>query len=168
MSEHDSIQTDPVSEELSAYLDGELDAESVRRLEERLARDTEYQAELQRLERAWGLLDRLPRATVDEDFTKTTIEMVALAASEDAQAVLAAQPRRRRRRRLLGAAAMLATGLIGFVIGTQLWPDPNEQLLRDLRVLENLELYYQADDIEFLRMLEKEGLFVDDQGDDGK
>ena len=79
MSAPESIQNDSVEEELSAYLDGELDAESVRKVERRLARDGSYQLELQRLERAWRLLDDLPRATVDESFTKSTIEMVAVA-----------------------------------------------------------------------------------------
>jgi hypothetical protein len=165
MPDHESSETDAVHEELTAYLDGELDAESVRGVEERLARDQAYQAELQRLERAWSLLDRLPRAAVDEAFTKTTIEMVALVASDEAEAVLAEQPRRRRRQRLIGAAGMLLAALAGFGIGTRIWTDPNEELLRDLPLLENFELYYQADDIQFLRMLEEEGLFLDG-GDD--
>jgi hypothetical protein len=65
----------------------------------------------------------------------------------------------------VGAGAMLLMGLIGFAIGTQIRTDPNDKLLRDLPVLENFELYYQADNIEFLRMLEKEGLFVEGGGD---
>ena len=165
MAEHDSTDVDPLHEELTAYLDGELDAADVRRVEERLARDSAYQVELQRLERAWGMLDRLPRATVDEAFSKTTIEMVAVAASEEAHAVLAEQPRRRRRQRLLAAGGMLAAGLIGFVVGTHLFPNPNEELLRDLPVLENFERYYQADNIDFLRMLEEDGLFVEGDSD---
>ena len=165
MTQREPTQTDLLQEELTAYLDGELDADSVRRVEERLARDAAYQAELRRLERAWGLLDRLPRATVDDDFAKTTIEMVAVAASEDALAVLAEQPRRRRRQRLLGAAGMLAAALVGFLIGTRIWTDPNQELLRDLPVLQNFELYYQADNIQFLKMLEDEGLFVEGDSD---
>jgi ferric-dicitrate binding protein FerR (iron transport regulator) len=141
MSEHEPAQTDLLHEELSAYLDGELDADAVGRIEERLARDPAYQAELQRLERAWGLLDRLPRASVDEAFTKSTIEMVAVA-----------------------AALVVATG-VGYVIGTQIWKDPNQPLLEDLKVVENLDSYYQVDDIEFLRMLESEGLFADGDQD---
>ena len=168
MSEPESVQSDPLHDELSAYLDGELDADDVRRVEDRLQRDQDYQRELQRLERAWAMLDRLPRATVDESFTNTTIEMVAQAAGEEARNVLAEQPLRRRRRRMAGAAGMLAAGLIGFVIGRQLWSDPNEQLLRDLPVLQNFELYYQVDDIEFLRLLEEEGLFTDSESEDDR
>ncbi len=167
MSEPKASQADLLHEELSAYLDGELDAESVSRIEERLARDSAYQAELQRLERAWGLLDRLPRATVDEAFTKSTIEMVAVAAAEDAEATLAEQPRRRRRQWVLGTAALMLSTAVGFVIGTRIWTDPNEPLLRDLKVVENLELYYQADDVAFLRMLEDEGLFAEGEHENG-
>jgi anti-sigma factor RsiW len=166
MSEQESIEADPLHEELSAYLDGELDAQSVRRVEERLARDPAYQAELQRMERAWGMLDRLPRATVDEAFARTTIEMVALAANEEAAAVLAEQPRRQRRLRLLTAAGMLAAVVLGYFIGTRVWHDPNEVLLRDLPVVKEFELYYQVDNVDFLRMLEKDGLFVGGDGDD--
>jgi anti-sigma factor RsiW len=161
MSSQPVPPADGLHEELSAYLDGELDAESVRKVEERLARDAAYQAELQRLERAWGLLDGLPRASVDEKFTRSTIEMVALEASQEAETVLAEQPRRRRRQRLLAAAGMLAAGLAGFAIGTQLWDDPNEELLRDLRVIENFDRYYQADSIDFLKALDAQGLFAE-------
>jgi hypothetical protein len=148
-------------DELSAYLDGELDAEAVRRLEERLARDPACRAELQKLERAWNLLDRLPRAAVDESFTKSTIEMVATSASQEAESLVRELPRRQRRRRLAATLGMAGALAAGFVIGTQIWPDPNENLLEDLPVLENLDLYYQADDIEFLRLLDKEGLFAE-------
>jgi hypothetical protein len=164
MAEHESSQSELI-DELSAYLDGELDGESVRRVEERLARDPAYRAELKKLERAWDLLDRLPRASVGENFTRTTIEMVALSASQAAQAVLTELPRRQRRARLIGAAAMGAALVAGFLIGVSIWPDPNEGLLEDLPVLENLDLYYQADEIEFLRLLEKEGLFQEPDSD---
>ncbi len=162
MADHFSTPNE-VEDELSAYLDGELDAEGVRRVEERLARDADYHRQLQEMERAWGLLDRLPRASVGEEFTKTTLEMVALSAAEDAREVTRQLPRQRQRQRLAGVISMVAALLVGFAIGNQVWPDPNEQLLRDLPLLENLDLYYQADDIEFLRMLDEKHLF--DEGD---
>jgi anti-sigma factor RsiW len=160
MPDHDSTQQD-LEDELNAYLDGELDAENVRRVEERLARDPEYRRELQKLERAWNLLDSLPRASVDDAFTRSTIEMVATSASQEAEALARELPRRRRQRRIVGAISMLAALAVGFAIGRGIWRDPNRQLLDDLPVLENLDLYYQADDIEFLRLLDERGLFND-------
>jgi hypothetical protein len=169
MPDQNATQQD-LQDELTAYLDGELDAENVRRVEERLARDAAYRGELNQLERAWNMLDRLPRASVDENFTKSTIEMVALSASQEAEAIVRDLPKRRRRQRIIAAISMGAALLVGFAIGTQLWPNPNEQLLDDLPVLENLDLYYQADEIEFLRLLGEKGSFndadADDTGDD--
>jgi anti-sigma factor RsiW len=165
MAENPPIDSDSLHEELTAYLDGELDAESVRRVEERLARDSTYQAELQRLERAWGLLDRLPRATVNDSFTQTTIEMVAVAASREADAVRTGLPGRRRRQQLVGLAGVLAALAIGFGIGHSMWPNPNQQLLQDLEVLQNFERYYQVDSIDFLRMLEDQNLFAEGDSD---
>ncbi len=164
MAEQHPTEAEQLQEELTAYLDGELDVAEVRRVEERLARDAVYRAELQRLERTWTLLDRLPRSTVDEGFTKSTIEMVAVVASREAEAVEDSLPRRRQRRRLIGLAGVVAAGLVGFIAGHFIWPSPNEALLRDLPVLENLDRYYQADNLEFLQALEHEGLFI--EGDD--
>lgn len=165
MNDHQHSDADALQEELTAYLDGELDAEAVSQVEQRLARDAEYREELARLERAWGLLDRLPRAALDDNFTKSTIEMVAVAASQEADAVLAEQPRRRRRQQWAGIAGILTALAVGFFIGTRLWPDPNQELLRDLPVLQNLELYYQADNMEFLRMLDEANLFPEGDAD---
>jgi anti-sigma factor RsiW len=162
---HEDSTREALLDELSAYLDGELDAEGVRRVEERLARDVDYRNELHKLERTWDLLDGLHRAAVGEQFTKSTLEMVALSASQEAEVVARELPRRRRRQRLLGIASMLAALVVGFVIGTRVWPDPNEPLLEDLPVLENLELFYRVDDIEFLRMLDQENLFPEGGGD---
>jgi anti-sigma factor RsiW len=164
MADHET-QSQNIDDELSAYLDGELDAEAVRRVEDRLQRDATYRTELQRLERAWDLLDRLPRATVNDSFAKTTIEMVALAASQDAAEVQRSWPRRLRAQRWRGLAAVTAAGLAGFMIGHWLTPDPDEQLLNDLPVLETFELYYQADSLDFLKLLEHEGLFAEGDND---
>ena len=76
---------DEVQEELTAYLDGELDPAGSRRVEERLKNDPAYREELQRLEQAWNMLDELDRVVVGEAFTRTTMEIVAVAAADDAR-----------------------------------------------------------------------------------
>jgi len=147
---------DDTREELTAYLDGELDAAASQNVEERLKRDPAYRAELARLEQAWDMLEHLERATVGDAFTKTTMEMAALAAAgESSRSPLAGT------KSWFAAAAglLLAATLLGYAGGKWAWPDPNQQLLRDLPVLENIDLYDQGDSIEFLRKLERAGLF---------
>ncbi len=152
-----------VEEQLVAYLDGELDGESCRRIEELLAVDPEVRRKLHWLERTWEILDELDTAPVGEDFTRTTMEMVALAAEEDVRKSLEEAPRRRRRTWLLCGGGMLAAGLAGFMAFTLMASNPNRQLnkelVQDLPILENLDEYQQIQDIKFLRMLQESGLF---------
>lgn len=166
MTEHEATQQQ-LHEELTSYLDGELDAESVRRVESRLASDAAYRAELQRLQRAWDLLDRLPRSSVPDSFTQTTMEMVAVAAAQEAETVQNSLPGRQRRQRFAGALGVVAAVVAGFAIGHVLWPNPNEQLLEDLPVLQKFELFYQADNLEFLQLLDREGVFAEGETDHG-
>ena len=158
----------PLEEELVAYLDGELDDASARRVEQMLAADPKVRGELQGLERTWHLLDRLDRVTPEEDFTRTTLEMVAVAAKEDLEEQQVVVPRRRRRRWLLGGVGLLASAAVGFLALILLRPSPNRRLLEDLPVLENLDQYRHVDSIEFLRLLDGEGLFQKDAAPAGK
>jgi anti-sigma factor RsiW len=150
----------PVEEELVAYLDGELDDSASRRIEQLLATDPNVRCDLQRLDRTWHLLDQLDRVTPDEDFTRTTLEMVAVAAEDDVRQKRAELPRRRHRRWLIGGAGLLAAAAAGFFCVALLRPNPNQRLLEDLPVLQNLDPYRQVDNIEFLRLLDREGLFT--------
>src|SRR2546430_188175 len=93
---------DPIRrEELVAYLDGELDADAARRIEERLRTDERLRDELHRLERTWDMLATLPRTEADPSLTKSTVEMLALEAEGDF--VLLARTRARRRLLAWGA-----------------------------------------------------------------
>lgn len=156
-------EDDRIQEELVAYLDGELDAEAGDRIVERLRTDPAYRAKLNELQSAWDLLDQLPRAHVTDNFTQSTIEMVALSAAADVQQAKAAG----QRKHWLGRAAIalclvLAVG-IGYALMARRLDRPNQQLVQDLPVIENVDLYRVADDIEFLRSLDESGLFDEDQ-----
>jgi anti-sigma factor RsiW len=160
-----STESERLDEELVAYLDGELDGEAARRMEHRLASEEAVRRRLQQLAQSWDLLDQLPRTTVDDAFTRSTVEIVALAAEEELGHKAGLEPRRRRVRWGWTAVATLAACLIGFFVAAHLRPDPNERLLRDLKVIQNQELYKETDNIEFLRALDKEGLFPEENGD---
>jgi anti-sigma factor RsiW len=159
------IRDESLQEELTAYLDGELDGEHRRRVEERLARDSDYRAELRRMQSAWDMLEKLPRATVDDAFARTTIEMVAVAAADEARTQALAIPRRRRLAALVGTSAIIAATLLGFALGVSIWPDKNRQLLEDLPVIENFDRYRHVESIEFLRMLDESKLFDEEASD---
>ena len=113
-----------IEEQLVAYLDGELDNESCRRIEELLAVDPDVRRKLHWLEQTWEILDELDTAPVGEDFTRTTMQMVALAAEEDVRKAAEAAPRRRRRAWLLTGLGMLAAGVAGFAIFVVAAPNP--------------------------------------------
>ena len=90
--------TATIDEELVAYLDGELDASGAARIERRLADDAAYRARLAQLERAWDMLDTLQRSEANDDFARSTVEMIAIKAVDDAKT---GQMRAVRQRRLV-------------------------------------------------------------------
>lgn len=150
---------DPLDEQLTAYLDGELPPEEARALEQRLARDVTVRERLRQLAGAWDLLDNLPRTTVDESFAKTTVAMVAVAAKEDLVELQSTAPRQKRQQWLGSAVGIAAALLLGYASFAWFWPDPNAKLLSDLSLVENWQLYQEADSLEFLSKLDRAGLF---------
>ncbi len=165
MHESDPSQSERLDEELVAYLDGQLDRQSARQVEQRLASEEPVRRRLQELAQSWDLLDQLPHAVADDAFVRSTVEMVAVAAEQEVAEQQAAEPRRRRRRWLRGGGAALAVALAGYVVAANVWTDPNEKLIRDLSVIENQERYKQAGDVDFLKKLNEEGLFSDETSD---
>jgi hypothetical protein len=150
--ESQQAQAMPDRELLVAYLDGELDADQARQVEQLIASDAGVENEVRQLERAWNLLDRLPRAEVSPSFTESTVEMVALAVEDELRVADG------KRRNAAWSVALLAACILGF-LGARLWPDPNRQLLRDLPLIDNVEAYRQTPDIDFVRQLAKSGAF---------
>jgi anti-sigma-K factor RskA len=148
-----------MTEEITAYLDGELSSADRRRVEDRLAKDAIYRAEMQRLERAWRMLDCLPSVAVADSFTRSTLAMVAVAASKEQEQAAATLPRRRRAWRMSVVVAVLIAVVTGVKLGRRLWPDPNTVLVRDLPLLEDFDLYRHADSVDFLRALDHDNVF---------
>ena len=148
-------------EELTAYLDGELEASEMQAVEKRLADDHAYRAELQRLQKAWDVLDRLPRSESSVTFTKSTIEMVVQDATREVR-----KKKQPTSAWLWRAVAIAAVPLLSFIISQKvvayIQDAPQRQLARELPVIENVDLYLKADSIEFLAALEETELFNDE------
>jgi anti-sigma factor RsiW len=166
MSEADAHETEEVlNDQLVAYLDGELDADATLRIERRLAEDEEFRRELQRLQQAWDMLDELPKSEVSETFTQTTVEIVALSAERELENQTVDAQRRTRWWWIAVSGASVVAAAASFWLLSLWFTRPNEQLVRDLPVIEDFDLYRVADSIEYVRLLEESGLFDEEVED---
>ncbi len=168
MSTNDPIQTsqDEFCDELVAYLDEELDEEARDRVSRRLLVDAKYRERLEALRDAWLMLDSLPPVDASEKFTQSTVEMVAISTEREQAQNFHAAKRRRAYSLLVGVGAVLLATLAGFAAARLSTTNSDDALLRDLRVIENLDLYVHTEDIDFLRQLQRESLFVEEVSDE--
>ncbi len=140
-------------EELVAYLDGELAGDDEAAIEARIARDQHCRADMQRFERVWNALDVLPRATVDDAFTQTTIEMVAVEAAQEVNQQTLMMPARKRSRTMRWVAVAIAATIAGLVLSRVVVPNPNRSLYNNLPLIAEFDAYNQRLDVDFLRQL---------------
>ncbi len=146
----------PAEEELVAYLDGELPPEDCRRVETRLAADAAYRRQLHELDQTWESLDALTAARAGDDFARTTMEMVAVAAEGELAQHTSHVSAAGRRRWWLVSAAGVAAALVGFAATRALQSRGDAAVLADLPVIWQVDLLTQVESVEFLRRLPDE------------
>ncbi|NIP84234.1 MAG: hypothetical protein GTO03_01185 [Planctomycetales bacterium] len=153
---------DNLQEAVTAYLDGELDVDGARLIEDRLAHDAPFRSQVQSLQQTWELLDRLPQVAADPNFAATTVEMVAVTVRDESPHAAQRFWRRWGRPAGLLVGAALAACLAGFLLTSGiaalfttggLLADADDRLLQDLPVVEHLDKYLVAEDVQFLRAL---------------
>jgi anti-sigma factor RsiW len=157
--------SDDDREDLVAYLDGELDEDRAHAVESKMNLDPATRAEADTLKKTWDLLDYLPRPEPSPNFTNKTLDRIS---TRETARVL--HPASRTRRWLLGigwAAAVVMVALGGYVLARHyLPPRPRERdLVRELRVIENLRYYEAVETLDFLRELDQRDLFGEDSLD---
>lgn len=166
-----STLNDEDRENLTAYLDGELDDDASQALEAKINLDPEARKEVEALKQAWGMLDYLPKPAPPTGFTHRTLERVSLEKMNSAlQTGKMAGQRVAFWGRAFGwvAAIAVAAGL-GLGASHLVFPkardasDPEDSLVRHLRVVEKWRHYDTVEDLDFLRALEQPDLFGDDQ-----
>lgn len=161
MSEPNSL-TPEDRQDLVAYLDGELDAETARTVVAKLSQSAAHRQELERLRQTWEMLDYLPQPKAAKTFTQQTIQKL--------QTIRMSTSLRRNRWSALGAACwaagLLAAGLLSFFLvqrqPTTKLPSPTAD---DLRVLEHRDhwpLLQRIESVDFLRELDHPDLFGED------
>jgi anti-sigma factor RsiW len=148
-----------IDEELVAYLDGELDAETEARIVRRLADDPRYNQRLIQLQRAWDLLDTLQQTESDDDFVHSTVAMVAVQAEQDAKTQKVRIVRRRNLMWLAVSCLVLVSATLGYVAIQRGLTREDRELVRDLPVIEHVDEYRTIENLDFLKQLAQENLF---------
>ncbi|MBL8865792.1 MAG: hypothetical protein JNK93_09555 [Planctomycetia bacterium] len=177
---------DETSEDMVAYLDGELDDVESRAIETRLAGDDAARRKIESFKKTYDLLDYLPTTEPSPSFASRTLTQLSLAApvgapSHPAAPVAAATsgfvippPAPRRVGRFLAgwAFALLATGALGYFGHLLARPhletaDPTKRTSEQVRLLERLPLLLGVDDLPFAQQLEAPDLFGDPNAEEG-
>ncbi|MFN0053381.1 MAG: anti-sigma factor family protein [Planctomycetales bacterium] len=142
-------------ENLTAYLDGELDEPGTQQVEQILAESVVARHEVDMLSRTWDLLGVLPGVKASEEFTRKTLSSIR--AAEIPQQRFDSRHAARQMRRALVLAlwgiVLVASGFLGYRATTHWLPNESEQLLDEFDVIANLQDYSEVGDIEFLRIL---------------
>jgi anti-sigma factor RsiW len=144
-------------EDLVAFLDGELTDEQARAMERRVNLDPRVRAEADAYKRTWDLLDFLPRPEASVSFTEKTLSRVATVQ----KAARSPKPISWCDWRWPAWAAVLTIAALAGFMGQRLMShEPGkEELVRDLRIIENKKFYDLVDDMGFLKKLDSDDLF---------
>ncbi|HMC10737.1 MAG TPA: hypothetical protein VKH44_05585 [Pirellulaceae bacterium] len=153
-------ETTSIDEEIVAYLDGELDSESEARVVRRLSEDAAYRSRLGQLQQAWDLLDNLRGAEADDEFTASTVAMVAVHAEQESKSQQVRIVRQRNFAWLALTLVVLLSMASGYAVLYRRMTRSDRNLVRDLPVIEHVDEYRNIDDVSFLKALERENLFA--------
>lgn len=147
-------------ENLVAYLDGELEDSESQVIDRILARSDVARHEVEALSRAWEMLDLLPQPKASSEFTSKTMTTLRL---NEVPRDFTEQPwfiyLRRGAVATIWLAAIAASGVVGLLAAWQWYPNPHRDLLEELPVVKQLDVYAEIDSIDFLKALHRESVF---------
>ena len=164
MNDDNTRQSDSqIISRLTAYLDGELETDQIREIEQQISNDSRHQKLLHQLQQTWDVLDVLPSAEISaaRDFTQSTMKLVV----QDAKKM------NRNRSwnfwtwslRFLVLALIPCVASAGtFLTSRYIQKIPIQQLEENLDLIRNLEFYLYDKNlsVEFLeRLAAKDDLF---------
>ncbi|APW59692.1 anti-sigma factor family protein [Paludisphaera borealis] len=145
---------------LVAFIDGELTEVESRSLTTKLTHSATARREVELLKKTWDVLDSLPRPTVTEQFHERTLTYVR---SLELRAESRYAPAKKWGETFLKLAVCLliaAAGVAsGFAVTRQVWPVPEERVIRDLSLAEHLDEYLEVGSFEFLDELKNSAEF---------
>lgn len=164
---NDTPSSPSFTEKLVAYLDGELPEGDARDVEQSLASDPVMRAEVEKLNRAWDMLDLLERPNASGEFSSRTLATLKVSGATtslpDEQSVAPTVSMAATKSERFGvsslvawSAGLVAVSLLGFVVGRMTARQDSDVWLDDLALIEQLDLYREIGDVQFLRDFQRE------------
>ncbi len=139
-----------------AYLDGELNEEETRGIEQLLASNEVARHDMESLATAWELLDDLPRPNAPKDFAEKTIATLKM---EEQQTPLQEQAWFQKATQIgglvAGVAVVLFCGVAGFLVARSVPPSRADVMLQEYPLLEHFDSYREINSADFLTRLQK-------------
>ena len=150
-------------ENLVAYLDGELDEVQTHEMERTLSRSLEARHEVDMLTRTWELLDTLPKSKASEEFSKRTLSSIKVEDLKQSGAGwFHSAIWRRRMSMVLWGLGLIVAASAAFSVSRYGISDESTQLVEELPLIKNYNVYSDIADVKFLQELQKSGLFDED------
>ena len=157
-------RTEPEVELLVAYLDGELDAKSVRQVEDRLSVEPDLREKMTALEQTWNMLNELETVPVDKELVRSTMEVVTLTIEKEVGEGEKQVTQRLWLDRLILAAILFLCGVIGYQSMTLMGIRMKKQLVEDIPIILDITVLKEIGSFEFLEALSEKRVF-DPAGD---
>lgn len=148
---------------LTAYLDGELDENATRRIESILTSSSVARNDVELLARTYELLDLLPRPTTGKEFTDKTI---ATAQLENVHQPVIKREWLRPLEQIIPLAmwsfVFLLAACCGYLMTSQWISRPDDLLLEELPLIQKLDLYHEVGSVQFLEELAGQKQLMED------
>ncbi len=139
-----------------AYLDGELDEQQSREIEQLLSQNEVARHEMESLAATWEMLDVIPRPQASESFSQKTMETLQL---ENREFSLEDHPWVQSARQVLALAGgwvvVVLCGVVGFVAARSLPPAQADSMIQNYPLLQQLDRYQEVGTPEFLERLQR-------------
>ena len=157
-------RTEPEIELLVAYLDGELDVQSVRQVEDRLSIEPDLREKMTALEQTWNMLNELETVPVDKELVRSTMEVVTLTIEKELSAGEKHFGRKKWLDRCILAATLLMFSVIGYQLMMLVGIQRNKQFVEDIPIIRKMNMFKEIDSFGFLETLSDKRVFdpVDD------
>ena len=150
---------EPEAEILVAYLDGELDAQSVRQMEDRLASEPDLRAKMTLLEQTWNMLNELETVSADKELVRSTMEVVTLTIEKELSDDEKQLEKRMGFDRLILLATIFLFGVIGYQLAALVGIQMKKQFAADIPIILNISKYKEIGSFDFLQALSEKRVF---------